>query len=214
MAQSANVIAQQVSGNIQKTLATLKIGTSTSETAFSLNGNSIANIAASVQPLGIGSTGVFIAGPYSAAGVQSALVGTGIPFRVRIVGYATTGDSETVTINLYNIPAANLSTLTSTVFTGAIKIATTGAVTIATTTGVFELHADVQAIAVSATSATLKGTFGGNINGTVVAATTLSSSPSGLLGEGDLNFFATATVGTGNALDVIQPVQLSIETIT
>jgi len=208
--QSPLVIAQQVAGNIEKTLAPLVIGVSTTETAFSNNGNPIANIPAAVLPISVGDQGVFVAGSYA----LSTLLSTGVPFRVRAFGYAKIASTNNVTIKLYVVPAASVAALTPTSLTGAVEIATTGAVSVAATTAAFELDATAQAVAVSGTSVSVTGQYAGNSNGTVVGPTTLASSVTGLQGESDLNFFATAQCGaTGSAGDTIVLQQIDVETV-
>jgi len=199
----------QVFGTIEKTLAANATGTSTTETAFQVNGNAIASIAASVLPLGIGNPGIFVGGSYA----LSSLVSTGLPFRVRAWGFATTGTTENLTLKLYVVPAASISGLTATSFSGATAIATTGAKAVNSTTGAFELEAILQAVAVSSTSVTLQGYQPiAIVNNSIVAGAAITS-VTGLQGESDLNFFVTSTLSAGNAADVVTLSGLAIELV-
>jgi hypothetical protein len=206
---TALTIAVQTAGSIEKTLAANATGTSTVETAFQVNGNAIASIAAQVLPVALGTPGIFVGGSYSLA----TLVNTGLPFRVRLFGYATTGATENLTINLYQVPAASIAALTATSFVGATAIATTGAVAVNSKTGSFTLDATLQAVAASSTSVTLQGTqSAAQVNNTLVAGSAVTT-VTGLQGESDLNFFVTSTLSAGHAGDVVVLSQISIELV-
>jgi hypothetical protein len=207
MSQTPLVFQSQVAGSIEKTLKPNATGTSTVETAFQVNGNSIANISPFVLPLGVGNPGVFVGGSYA----LSSLTSTGLPFRVRLFGFATTGTTENLTIKLYVVPAASIAGLTSTSFTGATAIATTGAVAVNSTTGGFELEVTLLPVAESTTSVTLQGAQGASlVNNTLVAAAAITA-VTGLQGETDLNFFVTSTLSAGNAADVVTLTGLQLE---
>ena len=196
---NSNTIEQQVFGTIENTLKANATATSTTETAFLVNGNSVAGIATKVLPLSIGNPGIFVGGLYS----LSTLANTGLPFEINVWGHVTTGASENLTIKLYVVPAASISGLTATSFTGATSICTSGAIAVNSTTAAFTLSAQLTAIAVSSTSVTLQGVMQpGYINATAIAASATTNVAS-LQGEGDLNFFVTSTLSSGNAADVV-----------
>lgn len=206
---NALTVQSQVAGTIEKTLAPNATGTSTTETAFQVNGNPIAGISPSVLPLSIGNPGIFVGGNPSLA----TLISTGLPFRVRAWGFATTGTAENLTIKLYQVPQASISGLTSTSFTGAVAIATTGAKAVNSTTGAFELVAELQAVAESGSAVTLQGLQAATaVNNSLVAAAAITP-VTGLQGETDLNFFVTSTLSAGNAADVVTLSGLSIELV-
>lgn len=209
MSTSPLTFQAQVAGSIEKTLAPNATGTSTTETAFLVNGNPIASIGAFVLPLGIGNPGIFVSGLFS----LSSLASTGLPFRVRAWGFATTGTTENLTIKLYQVPAASIAGLTATSFTGATAIATTGAKAVNSTTGAFTLEAILQAVAVSGTAVTLQGFQATSIiNNSIVAGAAITP-VTGLQGETDLNFFVTSTLSAGFAGDVVTLEGLSIELV-
>ena len=209
MSQSPLVFQQQTLGNIEKTLAPNVTGTSTTETAFEVNGNPIASIASFVDPIQVGNPGVFVGGAYSLA----SLFSTGVPFRVRAYGFVTTGTTENLTIKLYVVPAASIGGLTPTSFSGATAIATTGAKAVNSTTGAFELDVVLQAVAESTTSVTLQGYQSATVvNNSLVAAAAITP-VTGLQGETDLNFFVTSTLSAGNAADVVVLQGLQIELV-
>jgi hypothetical protein len=209
MSNSPLTFQTQVAGTIEKTLAPNETGTSTTETAFEVNGNPITSISSFVLPLSIGNPGIFVGGNFS----LSTLVSTGLPFRVRAWGFADTNTSENLTIKLYQVPQASISGLTATSFTGATAIATTGAKAVDSTTGAFELVAELQAVAESGSSVSLQGFQAATtVNNSLVAAAAITS-VSGLQGENDLNFFVTSTLSVGAAGDEVVLSGLSIELV-
>jgi hypothetical protein len=210
MSQSPLVFQAQVLGNIEKTLASNATGISTVETAFQVNGNAIAAIAPFVSPLSIGNTGVFVGGQYP----LSNLISTGVPFRVRAFGYASTGATENLTVKIYVVPAASIAALTATSFAGCTAIASTGAVAVNSTVGAFSIDATLQALAVSTTSVNLQGSqAAAMVNNTIVAGAAITP-VSGLQGETDLNFIVTSTLSAGHAGDVVVLSQLSLELVS
>jgi hypothetical protein len=209
MSNSPLTFQSQVAGTIEKTLAPNATATSTTETAFEVNGNAIASISSFVMPLSVGNPGIFVGGNPSLA----TLISTGLPFRVRAWGFAATGTTENLTIKLYQVPQADIASLTATSFVGATAIATTGAKAVNSTTGAFELVAELQAVAESGSSVTLQGFQGATtVNNSLVAAAAITP-VSGLAGEQDLNFFVTSTLSAGNAADVVTLSGLSIELV-
>lgn len=203
------VIAAQVFGTIEKTLAANATGTSTAETAFQNNGNSIAGISSFVNPLPIGNPGIFVGGSYA----LQTLFSTGLPFRVRAWGFAKSGGTQNLTIALYQVPYASISGLTAASFTGATAIATTGAKAVNSTVGSFYLDAILQAVAESTTAVTLQGYQNiAQVNNSIVAAAAITT-VTGLQGETDLNFFVTSTLSGGNAGDIVTLQGLNIELV-
>lgn len=208
MSQTPLVFQAQVAGTIENTLAPNATGTSTVETAFLVNGNPISSvILPKVLPVSVGNPGVFVAGSY----LLSTLASTGVPFKVRAFGFAKSGGTQNLTIQLYQVPAASIGGLTATSFTGATAIASTGAVAVNSTSGAFELEAVLQAVAESTTSVTLQGYQPiAIVNNSVVAGAAITS-VSSLQGESDLNFFVTSTLSGGNAGDVVTLSGLQLE---
>lgn len=198
----------QVLGTIQKTLAPNATGTSTTETAFLNNGNSITSTAASVIPLSTGNPGLFVGGSYS----LSTLTSTGLPFRIRLYGFCKSGGTQNLTISVYQVPAASISGLTATSFTGATKIATTSTKAVNSTTGAFYGDITCQAVALSTTSVTLQGQSSWEVNNSTVAATN-NTAVTGLIGEADLNFFVTSTLSGGNTGDTVTLTGFQLEVV-
>ncbi len=203
------VIAAQVAGNIQNTLAPNATGTSTTETAFQVNGNSIAGIAAKVAPLSIGNPGIFVSGSYS----LETLASTGLPFRARLWGFAKSGGTQNLTINLYQVPAASVAGLTATSFTGATAIATTGAKAVNSTKGEFYLDVILQAVAESTTAVSLHGAQGVAIVDNSIVSAAAITPVENTQGENDFNFFVTSALSGGNTGDSVTLSGLNLELV-
>jgi hypothetical protein len=189
---NASTIRRQVAGTQQLTLAPIS-GTvvTTTETVFQLNNNALTLTGGGYIPLSAGVTGLY--------------QGTGQVLWIHIAGQmtATSANVATLIITLYQVPASFLpvpSTDTSAqVITGSNKIATgaTGTLGSGATAGSFSLDAYVQLDA----QGNLEGWFQSQTFNSTTGAKTATTVVTGLVGEQDLNFFATATQGvaeTGN----------------
>jgi len=184
---NASTIRRQVSGTQQLTLAPLS-GTviTTTATPFSLNNNGLTLTGGGIIPL--------------SAGVTNLYAGTGQVIWIHAAGTITgaTAASTTLLIGLYEVPASSLP-FASTVVTTA-NVVTAGGVLIAATTGLtvdtasdsWSLDAYVQLSA----SGTLDGWFQAQISNATTVARAATTVVTGLVGEQDLNFLISATLGT------------------
>lgn len=177
---NANTIRRQVSGNQQLTLASLS-GTAitTTETAFQLNNNALTQSGGGVVPLSAGVTGLY--------------QGTGQVLHIRIAGSysGATANTTTLKIKVYQVPASLLPISSPTSFSGWTSILDSTAKTVTTATGSFTADAYVQLDA----AGNLEGSYNATINGAAVVSPTVITPVTGLTGEADLNFVATATLG-------------------
>jgi hypothetical protein len=110
---------------------------------------------------------------------------------------------------LYQVPAAIVAAGTGGTVANDHALKASSARTIATTTAPFYIDATFQYDSVSQR---LCGQCSFEINGIVDggAATTIVT---GLLGDSDLNFAISATMGTGNAADVIVLGEIAISQV-
>jgi hypothetical protein len=182
---NASTVRRQVAGTQQLTIAPISGTTiTTTETAFQLNNNGLTLTGGGVIPLSAGVTGLY--------------AGTGQVLRVSAAGTVTgaTAASTTLDLKLYVVPAALLpiaDTLAGAqTFTNWTKIADSGALAISQTQAGFTLDARVQLSA----NGNLTGEFTSCIDfATVAAWAKLSTDVTGLVGEADLNFALTVTLG-------------------
>jgi hypothetical protein len=174
---NASTIRRQVAGTQQLTIATLSLATiTTTETVFSLSNNGLTLTGGGIIPLSAGNTGLY--------------QGTGQVIWIHAVATAagcTAG--TTFGLELYQVPAANLATVTNATIindTLANTIATGQVVTLVNTAANLYLDAYVQLDS----NGNLSGHFnsGGEDDVTGDATTVLVT---GLLGEQDLNFVIT-----------------------
>lgn len=183
---NSSTIRRQVAGTQQLTLAPL-VGSviTTTLTAFQMNNNALTLTGGGVIPLSAGVTGLY--------------QGTGQVLWIHAAGQVTgaTASTSTLLLNLYQVPASLLpiaNTLSGAQTTsGWVSIGVSSAITIgATTAGSFTFDAEVQLDA----AGNLSGTYSVTIFGTTKAQTILTNGgPTGLVGEADLNFVVTATLG-------------------
>lgn len=182
---NASTIRRQLAGTQQLTLAPISGTTvTTTKTVFQLNNNALTLAGGGYIPLSAGVTGLY--------------QGTGQVIWIHAAGNITGGtvSSTTLAVEIYQIAAANLplpSTDTSTTviaLCNAVATASTGTLGATETAGSFFLDAYVQLDA----QGNLNGSFDGNVFGTVTANTSITPI-TGLVGEADLNFFLTATLG-------------------
>lgn len=178
---NASTIRRQVAGTQQLTIASLALATiTTTETVFSLNNNGLTLTGGGVIPLSAGVTGLY--------------QGTGQVLWIHAAGQAsglTAG--TTLQLELYQVPAANLATVTSATIVNDTQANSMGqgvAITAANTACSFNLDAYVQLDS----NGNLSGYFrsNGEDDDTAEATTTLIT---GLVGEADLNFVITVVAG-------------------
>jgi len=158
----------------------------TTATPFSLNNNGLTLTGGGIIPL--------------SAGVTNLYAGTGQVIWIHAAGTITgaTAASTTLLIGLYEVPASSLP-FASTVVTTA-NVVTAGGVLIAATTGLtvdtasdsWSLDAYVQLSA----SGTLDGWFQAQISNATAVARAATTVVTGLVGEQDLNFLISATLGS------------------
>lgn len=211
---NVNTIRSQVSGPLQnmfsQTGITYAINANT-ETIFTLNPGAVSLSGGGVIPLSLGNPTEY----FGASGPQQTAFTAGWvgrTFRLRAVGSIVGGASETFLIKLFQITAAQIAagTTTATSFaTGTVNIATTGALNCSSTTSNFELECLLQ---LSATGQ-LNGVQRGHVNATAVAAAVLTNQATGLVGEADLNFFATCTLGGGTGVSSAVLNELALEQV-
>lgn len=185
---NASTIRRQVSGTQQLTLAPLTAAViSTNETPFSLNNNGLTLTGGGIIPLSAGNTGL-----YQGTGQVLWLHGAGT-----ITG--TTSASTTLIISMQQIPAASLP-LASTVVTTANVLTAGGAdvfdsttITVGSgqTSGAWSVDAWLQLDA----QGNLTGDFQTQLFGGATQAKTATTTITGLVGEQDLNFVLSATLG-------------------
>jgi hypothetical protein len=193
---NSNTIASLISGSLQGCIAPLAIGASTTETVFSMSKNPITG--------GGGGPAIVSAGE---GNVPSYYTG-GRPFKVTAYGTVTTGASETLVLKLYQVPAAIVASGTGGTVVNDNLVKTSTARTVATTTAPFLIDATFQ----YSPDGRLVGSASFTINGLVDvgAATTIVT---GMTSDGDLNFAVSATMGTGNAADVVVLNEISISQV-
>ena len=191
---NASTIRRQISGTQQLTIAPLSGTTiTTTETVFQLNNNALTLTGGGYIPLSAGVTGLY--------------QGTGQVLWIHIAGQmtATTANVATLIIKLYQISAANLplpSTDTSSTVTGLSTLIATGAtgtLSAGATAGSFSLDAYVQLDA----QGNLDGWFQSQTFASTTGAKTATTIVTGLVGEQDLNFFVTATLGVAETGNII-----------
>lgn len=181
---NANTVRQQVAGTQQLTIAPL-LGTTitTTKTAFQLNNNALTLTGGGVIPLSAGVTGLY--------------AGTGRVLHVRSTGQVSgaTPTTTTLLLNLYQVPASLLpiaNTLAGAqTFTNWNSVAATSALALSDAADSWTFDARLQLDA----SGNLQGSWTATINGATIAAWAAITPITGLVGEADLNFVLTATLG-------------------
>lgn len=193
---NTNDVKAFVAGSLQNTLAPLALGASTTETGFSVNGNSVASIAAKAAVL-----------PISNPGLSPSFWDSGRPFLIRGWGTATTGVSTNITLKLYQVPSAIVAAGTALTLANDNGIGASTARAVNSTTAPFYFEAKLQWDSVGKA---LKGQISFEINNLVdvFAATTAIT---GLTADSELNFLVSATSSAGNAANVINLQELTIE---
>jgi hypothetical protein len=183
---NASTIRRQVAGTQQLTLASLLGSTiTTTETAFKLNDNGLTLTGGGVVPLAAGNTGLY--------------AGTGQVIWIHAAGTITggTASSTSLILKLYEVPASLLpiaDTLAGQqTFTSWNLIATSapGVLSSGVTAGNFSVDAYVQLDS----QYNLDGWFESQVFASTTGAKTAITAVKGLVGEADLNFALTTTLG-------------------
>jgi hypothetical protein len=180
---NASTVRRQIAGTQQLTIAPI-LGTAitTIPTAFQLNNNGLTLTGGGVIPLSAGVTGLY--------------QGTGAVLHIAAVGTIAGVTSATLSLKLYEVPAALLPIANTLVgaqtFTNWNLLATSSVRTVGATTDSFSFDARLQLDA----AGNLQGQFTDEIDSLVdVYANTTAAT--GLVGEADLNFVLVATLGGG-----------------
>lgn len=201
---NASTIRRQIAGTQQLTLASLLGSTiTTTETAFQLNNNGLTLTGGGVIPLSAGNTGLY--------------AGTGQVIWIHAAGTLTGGTASTSTLilKLYEVPASLLpiaNTLAGAqTFTNWNLLATsaTGTLASAVTSGSFFLDAYVQLDV----NGNLTGDFTSQVFASTTGAQTATTQAKGLVGEADLNFVLTATLGGAETGEVITLDEFSLNLV-
>jgi hypothetical protein len=190
-----------VLGGSQGNLQALALGTSTSETAFSINGNSAANpvIAASAAILKLPDTQ-----PVLAIGTAISSVfywDNGRPFLIQGWGKCVTGVSANLTLKLYQVPASVVAAgLAAGSVAGCNLLATSTARAVNSTTGKFIFQAELQW---DSTTGLIHGCFTDTINNLLDAWAATTAVTTATLADNELNFLLSATLSSGNAANIV-----------
>lgn len=177
---NASTIRRQIAGTQQLTIAPIS-NPGTAVSNFVLNNNGLTLTGGGVIPLSAGVTGLY--------------AGTGQVLRIRATGSfsGVTATTTTITLELWEVPAAIIAAggLTQTSQTGFNAVSNPAAVTVSNASGAFSLITDLQLDA----AGNLNGQFSGWVDdGTVIPVTKIASVV-GLVGEADLNFVLSVTLG-------------------
>ena len=201
---NASTIRRQVSGTQQLTLAPLTSAViSTTATPFSLNNNGLTLTGGGIIPLSAGNTGLY--------------AGTGQVIWIHAAGTITdpTAATTTLLLGLYQIPASALP-LASTVVTtanivtaGATLIAATSALTVASVSDSWSFDAYVQLSG----NGELDGWFQAQISNATAVARAATTVVAGLVGEQDLNFLMSVTLGASTTGVIVNLNEFSLNLV-
>ncbi len=190
-----------VFGGSQGNLQALALGASTTETSFSINGNSAANpvIAASAGILKLPD-----AQPVLAVGTALSSVffwDSGRPVYLQAWGICKTGVSANLTLKLYQVPASVVAAgLAAGSVSGCNLVATSTARAVNTATQKFLFQAELQWDSVSGL---LHGQFTDQISNLLDAWAATTAVTTATLADNELNFLLSATLSSGNAANVV-----------
>jgi hypothetical protein len=187
-------------GSSQGNLQALALGTSTTETSFSINGNTAANpnIAAAPAILKLPDTQ-----PVTAIGTgftPTFFWDNGRPFVIQGWGVCKTGVSANLTLKLYQVPASILSSLANGSVSGCNLLATSTARAVNSTTGKFIIQAELQWDSVTGL---IHGCFTDTISNLLDAWAATTAVTTATLADNELNFLLSATLSSGNAANVV-----------
>jgi hypothetical protein len=177
-----------VLGGSQGNLQALALGTSTTETSFSVNGNTAANpvIAAQAAILKLPDTQ-----PVLAVGTAISSVfywDNGRPFSVQGWGICKTGANATLTLKLYQVPA---SVVAAGLAAGSVA-------------GFFEAMLQWDSV-----TGLIHGQFSDVISNLVDAWAATTAVTTATLADNELNFLLSATLSAGNAANVVTLVEFA-----
>jgi hypothetical protein len=196
-----------VLGGSQGNLQALALGASTTETSFSVNGNTAANpvIAAQAAILKLPDTQ-----PVLAVGTAISSVfywDNGRPFSVQGWGICKTGANANLTLKLYQVPASVVAAgLAAGSVAGCNLLATSTARAVNTTTGKFFFEAMLQW---DSTTGLIHGQFSDMISNLVDAWAATTAVTTATLADNELNFLLSATLSSGNAANVVTLVEFA-----
>jgi hypothetical protein len=190
-----------VLGGSQGNLQPLALGASTTETAFSVNGNSAANPAIAAQAAILRLPGTQ---PVLAVGTAISSVfqwDNGKPFYLQGWGVCKTGTNATLTLKLYQVPASVVAAgLAAGSVAGCNLLATSTARAVNTTTGKFIFEAMLQWDSVTGL---IHGQFTDEISNLLDAWAATAAVTTATLADNELNFMISATLSSGNAANVV-----------
>jgi len=199
-----DTIQRQYKGISNKDLAALALGTSTTETSFSLNG------------ITLGSAVAFASAPaILQAPAQGQVVqywDNGRPFLFTAWGTCVTGASTNLTLKLYQCPATLLPGGSAPLGVGSVSglnaVGASTARAVNTTTGKFLYRAILQW---DSTSKLIHGQFSVEISDLVdvFAASTAVTTATAL--DTELNFILSATLSSGNAANIVNLMEQTIQ---
>lgn len=201
---NASTIRRQVAGTQQLTLAPLSGTTiTTTETAFQLNNNALTLSGGGYIPLSAGVTGLY--------------AGTGQVLNIHCAGTLTgAAGASTLILKLYQVPAAALplpstDSVANIVTAGATLIATSATGTLAggATSGSFQFDISVQLDSLG----NLTGEHSSQVFASNAQANTANTAATGLVGEADLNFLLSATLGVSETGIIITLDEFSLSIV-
>lgn len=189
-----------VAGAQKGQMQALALGTSTTETAFSVNG---VILGANTPIAAVGA-----ALPVSNQGQVTMYWDGGRPFDIVIWGNCVTGTNANLTLKLYQVPASILAAGTQATVANDNLIASSSARAVNTTTGKFWFEA--RNMQWDSTTKLLHGQFSTEISNLVDswAATTAVTTATAF--DTELNFIFSATLSSGNAANVVNAVEFVI----
>jgi hypothetical protein len=195
-------------GQNQGNLQLLSLGASTSETAFSVNGNTAANpnIAASAAIIKLPDTQPTVA---IGTGLTPAFYwDNGRPFFLQAWGICTTGANANLTLKLYQVPASVVAAgLAAGSVTGCNLLATSTARAVNTTTGKFYFEALLQWDSISSL---LHGQFSDEISNLLDAWAATTAVTTATAADNELNFLLSATLSAGNAANAVKLMEVAL----
>lgn len=193
---TSRLVAGAQKGQIQA----LALGTSTSETAFSVNG---VILGANTPIAAVGA-----ALPLSNQGVVVSYWDLGRPFSIIGWGDCVTGTNANLTLKLYQVPASIIAAGTQATLANCNLIATTTARAVNTTTGKFYFKAILHW---DATSKLIHGIFKDFISNLFDAYAAVTAVTTATATDAELNFMFSATLSAGNAANVVNLQEMSLQ---
>lgn len=199
-----DTIQRQYKGITSKDIAALALGTSTTETSFSLNSIVIGAATA------IAAVPAIISVP--AQGQVTQYWDSGRPFLYTAWGTCVTGASTNLTLKLYQVPVTLLPGGSAPLAVGSVAslnaVAASTARAVNTTTGKFYFSALLQW---DSTSKLMHGQFTAEISNLVDAWAASTAVTTATAFDTELNFILSATLSSGNAANVVNLIEQSIQ---